>query len=58
MLDWLRRLKYRILTFRDYGKKLNACATVEQYLLDCYHGKRELPDREKCLYLSQVLGKS
>jgi hypothetical protein len=41
---------------KDYAKLLNRAATVEQYLLDCYHNKKDLPDRYECLRLAQMLG--
>lgn len=56
MIRWLRRLKYRILTFREYGQKLNAIATVEQEMLDCYHGKRKHPDKKKLFEWARKLG--
>ena len=55
-MNWFKRLKYRVLTFRDYGQVLNRCATVEQYLLDCHHGKKPLPDKEECRELARMLG--
>lgn len=55
-MRWLIRMKYRILTFRDYGKMLNRCAAVEQILLDMYHGKKPLPDKDQCRELSRQLG--
>jgi hypothetical protein len=51
-------MKFRILTFRDYGRVLNRCATVEQILLDMYHGKKPLPDKDGCRELSRKLGVS
>ena len=56
MREYLRRWKYRILTFRDYGRFLNRAATVEQYLMDCHHGKRPLPDEDECRELARKLG--
>ena len=52
----LQRLKYRILTFRDYGKVLNRCATVEQLLLDVANGKKPEPNRDTCRAWAQKLG--
>ena len=52
-----KRWWYTVLTYRDYNRMLNRQVVVEQHLLDCYHGKRPLPDREGCLKLAQQLGK-
>ena len=37
-------------------QEINRRVPVEQYLLDCANGKRELPDRDKCRELAQKLG--
>ena len=56
ILESLRRMKYRILTFGDYGRVLNRCAQVEQYLLDCANGKRTLPSQAECRKWARILG--
>lgn len=56
VLGSLRRLKYRILTFRDYGKLLNRCATIEQRLLDVANGKRGNVPPEECREWARYLG--
>jgi hypothetical protein len=36
--------------------EINRRVPVEQYLLDVYHGKHPLPDKDKCLELARQLG--
>ncbi len=55
MIRKLRRLYYRIVTFRDYGRVLNQCATVEQALLNAAQSD-ERPDRQQCLEWARILG--
>jgi hypothetical protein len=38
----MRRSFYALLTFRDYTKRLNRCAEVEQELFDASRGKKAL----------------
>ncbi len=52
----LRRWKYRVLRFRDYGRDLNRRAKVEQELLDCARGTKPLPDRAQCREWAARLG--
>lgn len=37
-------------------KALNRRAEVEQYLWDCVHGKKPLPDQEQCRQMALKLG--
>ena len=50
------RLKYRVLTFRDHGARLNRSVEVEQALYDCAKGRREALTRDECALLAAKLG--
>jgi hypothetical protein len=52
----IQRLKARWWILRNHGKSLNRRAVVEQFLWDCFHGKRPLPDKEACKHLALHLG--
>lgn len=52
----IRRWIYIIRTFKNHAKDLNRRAGVEQELWNCYHGKRELPDKEQCKKWALTLG--
>jgi len=41
---------------RSYELSLNARAKVEQELIDCANGKRDLPDAEQCREWAAKLG--
>jgi len=40
----------------DIAEILNRRAEVEQFLFDCFAGKRPLPDKETCRSLAMKLG--
>ena len=50
------RLKYTVLTFRDYAKKLNRSVEVQDVLVECGKGKREMLTKDECLELVRKLG--
>lgn len=55
--QWARlsRLKYRVLSFKNHGERLNRSVEVEIALYNYGKGKRELT-REQALELSMKLG--
>lgn len=52
----LQRLRARWRTWRGLGDLIKRRVAVEQYLLDCAAGKRDLPSREECRTLALKLG--
>lgn len=56
LIEALRRWKFLLLTFKDYADRLNRCVEVENTLLSCSAGKRDILTREECLKLAQKLG--
>ena len=52
----LRRLKYVVLTYKDYYKKINRSVTVENTLWEVVARKRGLLSKEECEELARKLG--
>ena len=56
---WLNRLvrfRYRLVTFRDYGNRLNRSVEVENALWSVVSGKREPLTPAECRRLALKLG--
>ena len=51
-----KRLKYVVLTYKDYWKKINRSVDVENILWSVVSGKRELLSKEECEELARKLG--
>ncbi len=50
------RLKYKVLTFHDYGARLNRSVEVQNRLLECAAGKGAALSRQECAVLAAKLG--
>jgi hypothetical protein len=56
MRDYFQRQKSKLRLWRSLGDQINRRAAVESYLIQCYEGKKPLPDAAKCKELALKLG--
>jgi hypothetical protein len=54
----IQRWKFILLTYRDYGSRLNRSVDVENALAECAAGKRPMLTRDECRQLALKLGVS